>query len=457
MNKKLFLIFILLSVFAQVFSRDYVIVGDISIKGNKRTKEQVILREFTFESGDTLSVSDFEKQLQKTRENIYNLHLFNFVEADTFFYDSNIVNVNITVLERWYVWPIPIVEHAGRNFGAWIYEREWDRVNYGIFLVIDNVRGRNETFMLKIRPGWREQYGFLYSIPALNRKKTFGLEFTFSTFRQKIFLLNTADNKPYYFISDDYCYFQNRAITTFIYRPSLYLFHNIVLTYNDYRITDSPYSMNNDYIRSSKKNAEIVSLSYEPLLEKRNIVSFPTKGYHVGLKLQYSSDPAFKGNVNVWQFGIVSSAFLPAGERFFFATGLDAAFHTCKYESFLFDQAIGYGNYIRGYELYTINGNAYWMQKTALNYNLVKTRVKTFGKEKYHKFLKLHYALYLSAFTDMAYVNSEYHEQTYQNQFHCGYGLGLNLVTYYDWVWRIEYSLNKYGENRVYLHFNLAF
>lgn len=441
-----------------VFADDFLIVSGITISGNNRTKNEIILREFTFEKGDTVLRSDFSKQVQKTRDNIYNLHLFNFVEADTVFRDSVLVDVNIRVLERWYIWPIPIVEQAGRNLGAWIYEKEWDRVNYGLFLVVANVRGRNETFMLKIRPGWREQYGFLYSIPALNRKKTFGLEFTYSTFRQKIFLLNTVDNKPYYHVSDKYCYFQNRAITTLVYRPSLYMFHYLVMTYNDFRITDSPYEENKNYIDTNKQSTRFVSVSYEPQIEKRNIITFPTKGYFAGLKIQHTGLGMFDRNVNVWQFGAHASAYQPLNDRFFFATGLDAAFHNNRSGSFLFDQAIGYNNFIRGFELYTINGNAYWLQKSSVNYNLVKTRVKTFGKkERYQKFLKLHYAMYLSAFSDMGYVHSDLELQTYQNRFLYGYGLGLNFVTYYDWVIRAEYSINMYGENRVYLHFQAPF
>lgn len=454
---RLFLFAFILSQCLLTYAQDFIIVDKIELKGNKRTKNDILLREFTFSTGDTIERNEFRKKIQRTRENIYNLHLFNFVEADTAIDENNKAEVVITVLERWYIWPVPILEHAGRNFGAWLYEKEYERINYGLFLVMANVRGRNETFMMKIRPGWREQYGFLYSIPALNRKKTLGLELTYSFFRQKIFLLDHEGNKPFYFVADEYCYKQNRARTTFSYRPSLYFLHNFSVIYNDFIISDSALAVNPAYIGMNQKNTGFYTLAYEPEIEKRNIVAFPTKGYYAGLRIQYSGFSSAKP-INAWNLGITVSAYQPAGERFFFATGLDAGFHTLNYESFIFDQAIGYGNYIRGFELYTINGNTYWMQKSSVNYNLVKTRTKTFGKkEKYHKFLKLHYAMYLSAFLDMGYVHSDYHRQSYQNTLLTGYGLGLNLVTYYDWVVRIEYSVSRYGENRVYLHSHVAF
>jgi hypothetical protein len=34
-----------------------------------------------------------------------------------------------------------------------------------------------------------------------------------------------------------------------------------------------------------------------------------------------------------------------------------------------------------------------------------------------------------------------------------GYGLGIDLVTYYDWVIRFEYSFNKKGESGFFIHF----
>jgi outer membrane protein assembly factor BamA len=229
------------------------------------------------------------------------------------------------------------------------------------------------------------------------------------------------------------------------------------LIYNDFAISDSAFYENPRYLGQLQTTTDFVTIAYEPEIEKRNIVAFPTKGYYAGVRIQYSGFSSAK-RINAWNLGILASAYQPAGERFFFATGLDAGVHNLNYESYIFDQAIGYGNYIRGFELYTINGNAYWLQKSSVNYNLIKTRTKTFGKkEKYHKFLKLHYAMYLSAFLDMGYVHSEYHRQSYQNTLLAGYGLGLNLVTYYDWVVRIEYSVSRYGENRVYLHSHLAF
>ena len=43
------------------------------------------------------------------------------------------------------------------------------------------------------------------------------------------------------------------------------------------------------------------------------------------------------------------------------------------------------------------------------------------------------------------------------NEWLSGYGLGLDLVTSYDQVMRVEYALNALGEDGLFLHFSQPF
>ena len=45
----------------------------------------------------------------------------------------------------------------------------------------------------------------------------------------------------------------------------------------------------------------------------------------------------------------------------------------------------------------------------------------------------------------------------HSNEFLYGYGLGIDFVTYYDIVFRVEFSANKFGETGLFLHFNAPF
>ena len=105
----MFLIFISLfhlPLQAQMSSDSAIIIRDIQIRGNKTTKEHVILREMSLKIGDTLS----QKAKDIDRNNIYNLRLFNKVDVEDSVY-QNQATLIVTVSERWYFIPVPSSWH----------------------------------------------------------------------------------------------------------------------------------------------------------------------------------------------------------------------------------------------------------------------------------------------------------------------------------------------------------
>ena len=90
-------------------------VGEISVSGNKITKKNIITRELTFNTGDTLAVKYLQEAILRSQQNIFNTQLF--------IYDSirativgETVNFDIRVKERWYIIPAPIFQcRAGRG------------------------------------------------------------------------------------------------------------------------------------------------------------------------------------------------------------------------------------------------------------------------------------------------------------------------------------------------------
>lgn len=97
----------------------YCVVKAIHVDGNKKTKEAIILRELNFKTGDTIPTETFQSLLERSRENILNTLLFNFVDTATQYLDSIHIVVTIHVQERWYFWPSPIFNLAARNFNEW--------------------------------------------------------------------------------------------------------------------------------------------------------------------------------------------------------------------------------------------------------------------------------------------------------------------------------------------------
>ena len=110
---------------------------------------------------------------------------------------------------------------------------------------------------------------------------------------------------------------------------------------------------------------------------------------------------------------------------------------------------------MRSFELFVVDGKHFGLFKTNLKYALVTPRKSDLRFFKSEKFRKIHYAAYLNLFVDGGYVaqDKQYAFNSFQNEWLTGFGLGLDLVTYYDLVWRFECSVNRYNKPGFFLHF----
>eukprot|EP01036_Dinobryon_divergens_P058664 gene58664-78264_t len=74
---------------------------------------------------------------------IFDLELFNTVEMQIAPPDSaGLTHITIYLKERWYLFVIPIVEIADRNFNQWwLAENKLSRLNYGVRIRRSNLRG----------------------------------------------------------------------------------------------------------------------------------------------------------------------------------------------------------------------------------------------------------------------------------------------------------------------------
>ena len=130
-----------------------VIVHDIQIRGNRTTKEYVILREMSIKIGDTLT----QKAKDLDRNNIYNLLLFNKVDVDDSVY-NNQATVIVTVSERWYFIPFPAL---GMKYG------DISKLYYGAGIMHQNFAGRNEKLFAMVYVGYDQLFMINYQNPKI--------------------------------------------------------------------------------------------------------------------------------------------------------------------------------------------------------------------------------------------------------------------------------------------------
>ena len=146
--------------------------------------------------------------------------------------------------------------------------------------------------------------------------------------------------------------------------------------------------------------------------------------------------------------------YLPLSKKFFHSAGLIAKKSLNKKQPYFIQEALGYGYYLRGYEYYVVDGNDFIMMQNNFKFEILPKKIKDFKFIPFSKFSKVHYAIYANAFFDCGYVQDKYAgSQGMLDEFLYSYGLGLDFVTYYDRVMRIDFSVNKKGEKGVFLHF----
>lgn len=438
-------------------------VNEITITGNETTKEEIILRELDFHVEDSISPTDLIDKINNSKNNLHNTYLFNFVDI-LYQIDGFDININIRLTERWYIWPVPIFEIAERNLPAWLEEPNWEEINYGFFIDRNNFRGRKELLQLKARWGYKEQLSLSYSKPNLDRAQKHGLDLGLNKFRQHEVTLQTINNVPVNYSNDAAYIFSNfSAFATHTYRPKFYAIHKTTFSFNSVSLHENDKRM--EYYGNNADFMDWFNFQYQFEYDKRDYKIYPLHGYLFKAGFTKRGLGILKDFTTPKNFIYLSGSFnYELSERIFLENA--AKFRLTKDEDlpYIFRQALGYTTFLRGFELYTIDGNAYAININNLKYNLIPTRNFKFPLVPWEQFNKVHLAVYTNLFFDMAYVQGKYYYDdspeignNLQNQLLYSTGLGIDLVSYYDQVYRFEFTLNSLGETGFFVHLETPF
>mgnify|MGYP001311801315 CR=1 FL=1 len=454
--KKLIFFFLFLTQLAQA----QITVSKIVLSGNTKTQNDIVIRELSFEKNGNYTIVDLDKRIEESKKNLINLNLFNFVTINKT-ENKDSTEITIEVIEKWYIWPYPVFEISERNFNTWWEEfsannySDFSRLNYGVFFNWENFRGRNELLKLKIRKGFKEHYLLAYEVPYFNKNKTIGINTNLQLFRRKKTHFSTEENKLNYFESDTFNSIDYDLNTEIIYRKNLHQKHKLKFTYLQSTITDSIAILNPNYLGNSLSNTSIYSLSYIFEYEKRDYTNYPLHGFALsfGAKKYFSE----KANVKHFEFATKLDKYIEPFNRFYIGSSFKAKYSTEGEQPYFIQKALGYDHYVRGYEYYVVDGQSYWLSKTAAKYALIEKTTFDIPYVKMKQFNKSHYSIYLGIFSDLGYVINNQKQNSINNSLLWGKGIALDYVTYYDKLLRIEYSLNALGEKGVFLHFSSPF
>ncbi len=448
--------------FQPLKAQDLFIINTIDVEGNKVTKSSTILRELSFKEGDTLSLNEFHAKVNQSELNISSQWLFNFIDfVPTFTHDK--IDVLIKVVERWYVWPYPILEISERNFNVfWDSLKQsnftdYSRLNYGVFLNWYNFRGNNELLKLKFRKGYKEHYLFEYDIPYINKNKTLGTIVLFEWFRMKQFHYNTINNKLLYTqLENEHLNSWNASFCLQL-KSNLNTIHRFIIQQSEVNYPKQVPLLNESFLPFESSVFQYSKMEYHYENEKRNSISYPIKGSFNEVLLSY-----YNGTKNDFQnLSIVAKTehHFSLGTGLFFGQSLKFKFQTNTQLPYVLNESLGFEDYLRGYEYYVLDGEHFGISKTALKYELIPKTKLHLPYFKMDQFKKAFYSVYFSIFADMGMVTNQQHKDInpLNNTFLSSQGVGLDFVTYYDKLIRLEYARNHLNEWGFYIHFSNPF
>jgi len=454
-------IFLSVSIAVKAQDRPPIIIGHILTEKNYVTDLSVILRELPFRENDTVPAEEFGKLVSKSVENLLNTSLFNFVTADTSFVrtpDYWFATVTYKFVERWYVWPAPILEISDRNINAWYRKGDFTRFNYGTHLVWNNVTGRMENLDLMLRFGKNQQCSLLYDIPYLDRHKQFGVGLEAGIIRQHEVGYITEDDKLRFAFNSNSMLRGWYAALHILYRHSIYFNHELNLGYQRYSYSDSLLDLNPGYLSTGEKHCFYPSFYYKFKADFRDAKYYPLTGWYFDSEFfQAGFDAKDDQSVMAGWIKFTGRIYRKLANRWYAGAGMVTRISTFSDNSYFMNTALGYNrDFVRGYEYYVIDGSHFGVFKSSVKFALIPERTMQIGIIPTEKFSLVHYAAYLTWFGDAGYVckngTSGLNNQL-PGTLLLGSGVGLDLVTYYDKVMRIEFTLNRKGETGVYFHF----
>ncbi|MEL6254611.1 MAG: hypothetical protein AAFR87_21555 [Bacteroidota bacterium] len=112
---------------------------------------------------------------------------------------------------------------------------------------------------------------------------------------------------------------------------------------------------------------------------------------------------------------------------------------------------------LRGYQPFVIAGSTVNMNKVEIKYGIVPYHIADYSGVGFlpKKWQQAPTALYVTAFYEMGFIRDDSfnnNDDFLKNQLLHGYGVGLNIVGFYDILLRIEYARNHLNQGGVYLH-----
>lgn len=427
----------------------------ILITGNKKTKERIILREIPIRQGDSYSIATLVSKFEDARRQLMNTTLFHSVIVAAKNFDGNNVDVSVEVKERWYLFPFPYFKPVDRNLNQWLVEQKasLDRVNYGGKLLYNNVTGINDKLKLYLFGGYTKQISLAYDRLYIDKHLKWGMKIFVATGKNREMNYNTINDKQA-FLKDNDNYVRNFFISQaeLTYRRAINTRHSFGIGFTKESVQDTIVELNPTYFNSGKKSVSFPEIYYTMTYYDMDYIPYPTKGY--GAQISIGKKGLGNKSLNLWQLTARGIGNWPLFTKTFFTLDVFGGIKLPFKQPYFSQRFLGYQDiFLQGYEYYVIDGVVGGYAKTTLTRELFNFKVRIPPLKKGKEAQYIPFRIFGKTFGNTGYVhNPQPGENQLSNRMLYSGGVGIDILTFYDVTFKLEWTFNQLGQNGLFLH-----
>ena len=390
-------------------------VGQVIFAGNVLTKDYIIEHEMALKHDSLVT----HQAVQYDINRIYSLRLFTKVDIQVVPDSADYATLVVTVSERWYLYPFPVLG---------IKDRDFSKIFYGAGIIHNNVGGRNEQVFGSFALGYDPYISFGYTNPLVDVEREIFFSFrSYYTKQQNRSLVSLAN-------SPNFDEIKWGGMGTVGKRYSLFTLASTTLEYTNLKVSDNRAGRT----LSPSGRDEFISLHASYLYDTRDLKEYPSAGTY--LSLGVSKHGVFENNVNYQRYNIDARKYFPVVNDLVFAgrvfTSLSSGGSVPNYGHVFF----GYSERIRGHFNTIREGEQLVGSTVEMHYPLVSPRYIRLNFIPFEQFRDLRYAVYAAAFADAG--NTWYRKEPLTLQtFSSGYGVGIHCNLAYSAVLRFEFGV----------------
>ena len=393
-------------------------IRSIRIEGNEVTEDFVILREMSLHVGDALS----QKSLEGDRDRIYNLSLFNKVTI-THTDSAGVSDLLVKVVERWYIFPYPILRLRSRAVNT---------LSYGLGVTHRNFLGRNERLSASFSTGYDRSASLTYQNPRLTD--------------DDIFLRTVIQYHDAHGLDNSELAFEHVSGAASVSIGKRFGYYQTLIGTIGYQAWQVPDASSALTVSPDGRD-RFVELGLRYTYDARNVREYPTEGWYFDAT---ATNDGLAGESTVRNLTLEADVrrYIMAADGITLAWRGFGTFVTGgpvpTYHRLFLNPRVG----VRGYDWRDYTGEDLVGGSAEIRFPIVAPRFITFNFLNIYQFNTMRFGIYAALFGDVGKVwfrSDEFEEVPWL----ASAGIGLHFLLPYSFILRTEVSLNALGQLRV--------